>query len=587
MATYQSAKKSGFQGSYSDWVSAGRPDGGSNQSQEFSGSLGSITWTDHNNKKHTMDLGQLLNSEATKMQDYHFFGFATNATNNKFGGLPIDIFNSRREDQYWADGIDYSKFENPEQARAAIDAYTKSRQELANKSSQLAWQIRDRYGSFNRRDAKLEFSQSMKDFSTSEDFKNIASDLSKDLSEVIQQGQNEVTQPDGRFGLNPRNGEPLTQTQAYNLARQNNPGLKYSEFSANPQKHLEVAGIQVANADMTGGAMDRGVDMGRPGEGAISQQNRTGVPYPKWAELMRSQGKPASYQDWLTSDRGVEQEIKALVGTDTSEGVADPVTGTTTPSDPTKDALDNLEASPFFQGLPEDQKALLRMTVKSWNPEQEVNMDNVMKEFNNIKTNTIDPYFKEQVDVFTRDVQDQWSTLEKNRQMQLEQERALEGGNIRQAKSDLEARGMTFSGQGIEQLGDKAAYSQEGETGIPGQTPVGAEEDLTQKGGMTFKDGRFFEGSVNQANRLMASSSMKRYLDNVNRVGRSAENVLGANQAAGLIPGYSPAGVTTGSLEAQKQSQLADTLGQLAGQQRQNTQYQQPMDFSSFNSQFQ
>jgi len=231
----------------------------------------------------------------------------------------------------------------------------------------------------------------------------------------------------------------------------------------------------------------------------------------------------------------------------------------------TSTALKALEANTFFQNLPEDQKAFLRMTVKSWNPTKEINMENVLAEFENIKSKTIDPQFKEQASVFINDVKDQMGNLEFSRNQELEAERTLGGENIRQAKAGLEKSGMTFTGKAIEDLGAQSAYAQED------QIPFG---------------GRFYEGTVNQGNRLMSSGSLARYQQNIQSLGRQAENVLGQG-ASGLVPGASPAGVTTGTIEANRQKQLGTTLSQLAGQQSQLNSYKQPVDFTKFNQTFQ
>ena len=103
---------------------------------------------------------------------------------------------------------------------------------------------------------------------------------------------------------------------------------------------------------------------------------------------------------------------------------------------------------------------------------------------------------------------------------------------------------------------------------------------------MTFEDGRFYEGTVNQANRLMSSSSSQRYQENLARLGKQAEAQLGAAGVSGLVGGYNPMGITTGGIEAQRQTELGNTFTQLLGQQRQLNQYKQPIDFTSYNANF-
>jgi hypothetical protein len=546
--TYLSAKSAGFQGTYTDWVNAGRPEGGTGSA----GSTG-LTWTDHNNDVHTLDLNP--NIIINEIKKTGLQGMNTSWM-NQYAGLPDDIFVGRRDDNWWAKGIDYSLFDDPKQAKQALEGYLKFSSQIVGKAGTMASDIKNQYGTVNHRDAMNQFTREFQTYTGSQEFQQ----ASTQANQAIQQTQDYQQQnpDDSRFGINPRTGQPLTETQAFSLARQATPGISFSDFQANTQQYLETAGINLRNADMT-----------RPGEGTIQEQNKTGMPYPTWAEQQRAQGQPSSYQDWLSADRGTPANTASAPNAPTAD---------TAQSDSMRGALDVLESSPFFQNLPEDQKALLRMTVKSWDPAKEVNMENVLKEFERIKTQTIDPQFKEQIDVFSSDVRDQWANIQANRGMELEGERAMAGGNIRQARSDLEGRGMTFSGQGIEQLGAKSAFAQEGEGPLV-QRPVGANEDLTNKGGMTFQDGRFFEGNVNQANRLMSTASAQRYQENLRRLGRQAETQLGAAGAASLLPGFVPAGQTTGSIEAGKQQQLGTTLTQLSGQQRLNTAQSQPLDY--------
>jgi len=84
----------------------------------------------------------------------------------------------------------------------------------------------------------------------------------------------------------------------------------------------------------------------------------------------------------------------------------------------------------------------------------------------------------------------------------------------------------------------------------------------------------------------MATSSSQRYQENLRALGRQAENALGMAGVPSMLQGYTPAGVSTGSIDANKQAQLGQTLSQLAGQQGQNNAYSQPVDFNSFNANF-
>ena len=93
-----------------------------------------------------------------------------------------------------------------------------------------------------------------------------------------------------------------------------------------------------------------------------------------------------------------------------------------------------------------------------------------------------------------------------------------------------------------------------------------------------INNGRFFEGDVNQSNRLMSSSSALRYQNALNQLGQSAENVLGGT--SNLVPGYTTTGNLPGSMEDSKQTQYAQTLSNIAAQQRAKNAYNQPLDYN-------
>jgi hypothetical protein len=345
-----------------------------------------------------------------------------------------------------------------------------------------------------------------------------------------------TTQTDAPYGLNPRTNEPLSLTQAYNLARQANAGLSFSQFQANPTPFLETAGINMREVEP------------RTGEGTIQQQNQTGMSFLQWKES----NPTGTYNDWLNAPAGAP-------------------TGAAPPSAPgfdadkaMSDAMSVIDQS----NLPDDQKALFKSVVRNWDIGQELNMQNVLDEFKKVKAETIDPHFKQQSDLFINSLQSNIGFQAQQREAELETERTMAGRNIRQAREGLEKAGMTFTGKGIETLGAEAAIGQQPTAGVPGQTPFG---------------GLFHEGTVQQANRLMASGSAARYQRNLELLGQQAERTLGTQQALGQIPGFQAAGGITGALpESQKQAE-AQTLSGLAGQQRQNRSFQQPVSTFQFN----
>lgn len=276
---------------------------------------------------------------------------------------------------------------------------------------------------------------------------------------------------------------------------------------------------------------------------------------------VRSSGTQSIPSQQMTGAQGTSTPTSANTPTPSSAGAA------TAPNNLTAafDIIDKSNLSP-------DLKKLFKDTVQLY-PDSTVNTDAIMATFNKIKTDTIDPYYYNLVKATETDLRSGLQNLQIAREQELETQRALEGQNIRQARSDLEKRGMTFSGEGIEQLGAKSAYSQQPGTAIPSQTAVSPTEDLTTKGGMTFTapfggDQRYFEGTVNQANRLMATSSAARQQSALQQLGRKAEDTLGTAGAAGLGISYTPAGGQIGSIPEAQQKQYASTLSQLYGNQQ-------------------
>jgi len=213
-----------------------------------------------------------------------------------------------------------------------------------------------------------------------------------------------------------------------------------------------------------------------------------------------------------------------------------------------------------------DEKLIFEASYDSWNliGEDKVNIDSVIQQLDKIKEETIDPYFKQRTDFYTTNLMKAVGYQEQARERELEAQRTNAGEAIKQAKAGQEKAGMTFTGQSIEKLGAESAFAQPGAEGVatPMQTPFG---------------GGFYEGTVNQASRLMASSSAQRYQEALQQMGQAAEMQLGASGAAGLVPGYATSGVQLGAIQEAKQQRTDAQLKGLLGAQRTQQQIQQPI----------
>jgi len=217
-------------------------------------------------------------------------------------------------------------------------------------------------------------------------------------------------------------------------------------------------------------------------------------------------------------------------------------------SDKLKAALAIIDAS----NLPDEIKALWRQTVSLYPDATDFQPQQIIDTFNKIKTETVDPYFKELTDLAVGDVKTAFNQLKDARTSELESERYNSADAIRQARAGLEKSGMTFTGKGIEQLGASSAYAQNTD-GVATPSQIG----------FAGMPGVFYEGNVNQANRLLSTSTAARYAAQQQTLGRAAENQLGSGAVAINLPGlqYTPGNVNvTGSLEQQKQGKMASTL---------------------------
>ena len=276
-------------------------------------------------------------------------------------------------------------------------------------------------------------------------------------------------------------------------------------------------------------------------------------------------GKDASGNP-LTQDqiKSIQQQITQSGGA--TGGISGVQGGAGTQSSGNQTALDIINNSQLDPG----QKMLFSQIAQNWDPSQGTpDPSKMLAEFQKLKSSTVDPYFQEQIRFFTDDIQSRLKNMETNRGYQLEQEKTQSEQNIKGAKENLEARGMTFSGQGMEQLGALSAYKTKGQPGGPGTTPI-------QFGGP--------EGLVPQANRLMSSASSTAYQKSLQDLSRSAEQELGTKGSVGLVPGVSQLGSIeqSATLPGQRSQAEAGLLQNLYGQSQQNVQGQQPLKpFSS------
>lgn len=250
-------------------------------------------------------------------------------------------------------------------------------------------------------------------------------------------------------------------------------------------------------------------------------------------------------------------EPTTLVSSTNTSGSASAPTTPVAPIKPTKStaeyekmaqaALDYIDAS----NLDEHTKDLYKTAVANWDPRLEINIPNIIKAFDKIKTETLDPYYRDLIKQTTDQFQTSYNYLNQQRALEKEQEKVIAQENISNAKLNLEASGMSRTGEGVKQLGAQSVYAQ------PGQNNV----IPTQTAGF---GGIYAEGLVPQSNRLMATSSSTRYQNNQQNLARSAESLLGTTglQQSGLNFGVPQLGGVIGSIPGeQQQSNMSAATG--------------------------
>ena len=566
--TYLSAQKAGFTGSYQDWVEAGRPAGGATGAtvQQYT-SFPKLTYTDFNNQKRTFDPNSTIQTQFTRrtgagnqelQRPEYIVGRLSNVDNlldPNFGTERRGYEVAGRGDVHFrnADDIDYSKFDDPELARQVLPAYLQAAQSIGSTLQQKAstdpaftsaWQV-------GGQNARNELQRIITE-SQQEGLKN----FNQYVSESQQDGGMTQVSPEQKapYGLNPRTGEPLKSLQqAYAFARQDpdNKGMTWEDFKQEPIPFLEKADIE--------GIPAREPSMERPGEGTIAEQNKTGMPYPTWAAQQRAAGKPSSYQDWLSASAPPKEQPEAGVAEGVQAGQADGVPVTVGQDDNTTLALQQIDAALANGLLDQDTATLFKTVVRNWDVDKELNMDNVLKEFDEISESTISPYFAEQADIFKKDLQTAVSNLQQSRAEELEAQGIRQEEKIRGTREDLARRGLTFSEEAARQLGGKSAFGE--------KVPFGGERQVG-------------EGLVPTEGRLIASGSQRAYQQAIDALGRQAETALGKEGVGSLVPGFAPRGVTQGSIAQKKQEAEANILSGLAGQERQLKEYQKPLDYN-------
>jgi len=186
--------------------------------------------------------------------------------------------------------------------------------------------------------------------------------------------------------------------------------------------------------------------------------------------------------------------------------------------------------------------------------------EEILAALDKLKAGTIDPYYNQVIDQYKQQVAQEVSRKAEDRVKQLDIERFNALKNVENTKKSLEASGMTFTGQGIQQLGAASAYPASPSAEVPKMTPE-------QMG---------LEGDVNYANRVVAESSQQTYARNQQDLAAAALARLGSANMGGLnFPTTSPTGQNiVGDIEYQRRNAILSGYGNIANQKGALTDYQ-------------
>lgn len=203
-----------------------------------------------------------------------------------------------------------------------------------------------------------------------------------------------------------------------------------------------------------------------------------------------------------------------------------------------------------------------KKAVEAWDPSQQVDYANILNTFETIKNTDINPYFKQQADLFVNDLQTNRKYLEDTNALQKTQTQQDTEALKLNMQKNLAASGQMFTGEAVRQLGDQSAFAQ---TGTP-QAQASAIPTISA----------FGTGELQKQTQAATSANDLRYQKSLADLAQQAESTLGSSASAGLIPGTTQVGGITGTLENQKKQAQASALTGLYNQSQQNVAAQEP-----------
>lgn len=200
-------------------------------------------------------------------------------------------------------------------------------------------------------------------------------------------------------------------------------------------------------------------------------------------------------------------------------------------------------------------------TIEAVQKGEKINQEALDKAFAEIKEKNIDPYYKNLITNYQKDLYNNIGVLDAQRQLQLDQESQLYTEQLRVARQSLESTGLTFSGEATRQLGKESTFG-------------------TTAGAKTIAPAPIIgEGEIPRNYRQLSTSSRASYADRLRSMVTTGERYLGTENlplsavAKTNLPGQPSSldyisGGQTGTLPQQQSAEEISTRQSLLEKQR-------------------
>jgi hypothetical protein len=184
--------------------------------------------------------------------------------------------------------------------------------------------------------------------------------------------------------------------------------------------------------------------------------------------------------------------------------------------------------------IPASLKETLKTIVADYGGDEAASFTDIMNAFNQEKTAVVDPYYQAQISFLQNQYQQAFNSIQSTNATNATQNSLNATQAVQNEQASLEEAGLTFSGQGVQQLGTQSA--------VAGATAA---------------------GYIPTQNQLYASSTQQSYIDSLQNLGQQVESNLGTSGVSaisGLSSYYTPTQGIVGSEQESEDTALGTTL---------------------------